>query len=431
MAGCLNALHLSEDNARILLLILVLGLYMLLGALFFQYLESPLEQEVVEKYWRVYNKFRDHFVNDSVPQDLEEFHNMLYAYGNATAIGIIHKKPRWDFSGSFHFVTTIVSTIGYGSTAPQTTPGKLFVIVYGFLGCSGGILFFNLFLERIITLLAYILRALYIRKLLRSGQDLSEDERNESLEEWKPSVYWVMLCLIVASIVIAGCASFVYVPYENWTYLESIYFCFVSFSTIGFGDYVSAQAIDYPNSSLYSFWNYIFLILGCSCIYSLFNVTSIVIKQFLNWLIYEMDMFCCRKPPDKTGRVLRRHSIRVQRERERRRRSSITLPKTIRRERNRPLGRICDVVPQADDDSNGFDENSDGARRLSGELISMKDLLTANKVSLAVMQKQLYETAQMQREGQAEPWSERRDGKFTPGTVGPLAIVSKKLGSTK
>ncbi|XP_026688879.1 potassium channel subfamily K member 13-like, partial [Diaphorina citri] len=206
---------------------------------------------------------------------------------------------------------------------------------------------------------------------------LSEDERNESLEEWKPSVYWVMLCLIVASIVIAGCASFVYVPYENWTYLESIYFCFVSFSTIGFGDYVSAQAIDYPNSSLYSFWNYIFLILGCSCIYSLFNVTSIVIKQFLNWLIYEMDMFCCRKPPDKTGRVLRRHSIRVQRERERRRRSSITLPKTIRRERNRPLGRICDVVPQADDDSNGFDENSDGARRLSGELISMKDLLTA------------------------------------------------------
>lgn len=112
MAGCLNTLHLSEDNARILLLILVLGMYMLLGALFFQYLEAPLEQEIVEKYWKFYNRFRENFVNESIPHDLEEFHNVLYAYGNATAIGIIHKKPRWDFSGSFHFVTTIVSTIG-------------------------------------------------------------------------------------------------------------------------------------------------------------------------------------------------------------------------------------------------------------------------------------------------------------------------------
>lgn len=37
---------------------------------------------------------------------------LLSAYGNASAAGVINKRRRWDFSGSFHFVGTIVSTIG-------------------------------------------------------------------------------------------------------------------------------------------------------------------------------------------------------------------------------------------------------------------------------------------------------------------------------
>lgn len=86
---------------------------------------------------------------------------------------------------------------------------------------------------------------------------------------------------------------------------------------------------------------------------------------------------------------------------------------------------MCDVV--AETDSAGYDsETGDKGRRLSGELISMKDFLTSNKVSLAVMQKQLYETAMMQR-GYLD---ERNTGKFVPGTVGPLAIVTQKLGDS-
>lgn len=84
---------------------------------------------------------------------------------------------------------------------------------------------------------------------------------------------------------------------------------------------------------------------------------------------------------------------------------------------------MCDVV--AETDSAGYDSEGNGTeRRLSGELISMKDFLTSNKVSLAVMQKQLYETAMMQR-GSSD---ERSAGRFVPGTVGPLAIVAQKLG---
>jgi hypothetical protein len=69
--------------------------------------------------------------------------------------------------------------------------------------------------------------------------ELDEDEC--SLDNWKPSVYWVMLYLTLASVTLALCAAAVYTPFENWSFFESIYFCFVSFATIGFGDYVSTQ----------------------------------------------------------------------------------------------------------------------------------------------------------------------------------------------
>lgn len=62
---------------------------------------------------------------------------------------------------------------------------------------------------------------------------------------------------------------------------------------------------------------------------------------------------------------------------------------------------------------------------MSGELISMKDFLSANKVSLAIMQKQLYETAQMSRAD--IPTAPTHQTILKPGAVGPLAIASEKF----
>lgn len=123
--------------------------------------------------------------------------------------------------------------------------------------------------------------------------------------------------------------------------------------------------------------------------------------------------------------------------RNRRRRSSAAVPpRRIRR-----TG-IITSLKKPSNNQNGTkkeegdtDSESDASRRNSGELISMKDFLKANKVSLAVMQKQLYETAQMQRGGggvyhASGVYGHRRPPahSFTPGMVGPLAIVSEKLG---
>lgn len=67
--------------------------------------------EQAAEFWRTYQAFRRHHLRGSA-QALQRLHELLYAYGNASATGIINKRRRWDFPGSFHFVGTIVSTIG-------------------------------------------------------------------------------------------------------------------------------------------------------------------------------------------------------------------------------------------------------------------------------------------------------------------------------
>ena len=85
-----------------------------------------------------------------------------------------------------------------------------------------------------------------------------------------------MLILFLGAVVIACCASAMYQPMEGWSYFESIYFCFVAFSTIGFGDYVVSQRADYENAYLYRFGNFLFLVVGCSCIYRCVSTESAV-----------------------------------------------------------------------------------------------------------------------------------------------------------
>lgn len=300
------------------------------------------------------------------------------------------------------------------------------MVLYGFFGCSGGILFFNLFLERIITFLAWILRSWHmcrLRKRLRratlTSRNLSKSSNNKQrsslpdildddddddhvdLDQWKPSVYWVMLYLSATSCTIACCAAALYASLESWDYFDALYCAFVSFTTIGFGDFVSAQKPSYPHVHWYRFANFILLVVGCCCIYSLLNVTSIVIKQGLNYVIHKLQY----GNKDVAAPYLPR------------RQSSVSSLYYSKRRSMRLVGR----------DSIRAEDATDAPRRMSGELICMKDFTSANKVSLAVMQKQLYDAAQKQRG--VGVLAATPNQVLMPGAVGPLAIASEKFES--
>ncbi|XP_013372972.1 PREDICTED: potassium channel subfamily K member 12 [Chinchilla lanigera] len=273
---------------------------------------------------------------------------------------------------------------GFGMTTPATVGGKAFLIAYGLFGCAGTILFFNLFLERIISLLAFVMRACRERRLRRSGL-LPAPLRPEAdgLAGWKPSVYHVLLILGLFAVLLSCCASAMYASVEGWGYVDSLYFCFVTFSTIGFGDLVSSQRAAYRHQGLYRLGNFLFILLGVCCIYSLFNVVSILIKQVLNWMLRKLSCACCARCCPAPGA---------------------------------PLARRNAITP--DPDAEG--------RRLSGELISMRDLTASNKVSLALLQKQLSETANGHPRGACVP---ARQNGFSGG-VGALGIMNNRLAET-
>ncbi|XP_063255267.1 potassium channel subfamily K member 13 isoform X1 [Prinia subflava] len=398
---CSSAGRLNADNARFLLLAVLIVLYMLCGAAVFSAIELPTEREAKERWEeRLENFTRRHNLSRA------ELRHFLREYEEANVAGIRVDdiRPRWDFTGAFYFVGTVVSTIGFGMTTPATVGGKIFLIFYGLIGCAGTILFFNLFLERLITVIAYVMKSCHERQLRRKGVLPHNGRRGsgtsevDSLAGWKPSVYYVMLILCVASLIISCCASAMYTPIEGWSYFDSLYFCFVAFSTIGFGDLVSSQNIRYESQGLYRFGNFVFILMGVCCIYSLFNVISIVIKQSINWILKKLACKCCHRCQRRLFRSRR----------------NVVMPGNVRSQRN--ISIETDAVNESDTDR----------RRLSGEMISMKDFLASNKVSLAIMQKQLSETAN----GYPRQMSSSSKQNGFSGGVGALAIMNNRLAET-
>ncbi|XP_021945094.1 potassium channel subfamily K member 13 [Folsomia candida] len=542
--GICHFLNLQEDNVRFILLAIFLYVYLAMGAFIFQACEESGENKTRRDFQDLYDEFVRNFtrcyyptpskdtmglqvtkdnkytfgggvdiganttlltsVDDVKSVDSEEsssrsepyritldgLHELLFAYGNATQAGMVWKRKRWDWVGSFHFAWTIVSTIGYGATTPSTLLGKLLIIPYGFVGCAGGLLFFNLFLERIITFLATCMRSYRLKRQKRRpciDNDNAIDEKpdppnaaaaagpaiaitvvaahrgaspsrsstgEESIVEqpdWKPSVYWVMLCLFAMSVTVICASGTLFQQMEGWTFGESVYFSFISYSTIGLGDYVSLQQQSYGSMEmLYRIVAFVLMIFGCCCIYSLLNVTSIVIKQFLNYIIKQMDYCgeccCCTYCRCSAAKVRRRMSSK----RRRPNRSLRNIRNGVGNSSNRcqvsvlnkshaarafTLGRHHPYnIPESPDyDCNEKEEGGHGGlnssrfdldeRRCSGEnMISIRGELS-NKVSLAVMQKRLYETAQMSRHSSAYDYPG-----FSATSVGPLAIVTEKLG---
>ncbi|XP_029703913.1 potassium channel subfamily K member 13 [Takifugu rubripes] len=438
-AGCCSRVSMNEDNARFCLLAGLILLYLLCGAAIFSALEHPSELRARHLWRQQLDNFTQRY-----RVDLDALQTLLRQYEEANGAGIRVDtlRPRWDFSGAFYFVGTVVSTIGFGMATPATIAGKIFLIFYGLIGCAATILFFNLFLERIITMLAYIMRWCHERRLRFAGVGVaSRDESSgeeDSLEGWKPSVYYVMLILGLASVLIACSASTLYSSMENWSYVDSLYFCFVAFSTIGFGDLVSSQRQRYESQEAYLLGNYLFILIGVCCIYSLFNVISIIIKQTLNWMVGKMvcsghgrPCSCCAPScwwpccPDLQNK---NHSKRQVPARLRK--------KCLKRNKVQPIAPHCpagrhrytegsvETVCDSETDAGAAAGGGRLGRRLSEEMISINEFTASNKVSLALLQKQLSETAH-----QGPRQSSNHQNGFSGG-VGALAFMNNRLQET-
>lgn len=180
-------------------------------------------------------------------------------------------EPNWVFGGeTVFFAFTLLATIGYGHLSPLTQYGKIFCMVYATIGVPITCLVLTSIVER--------LERLITRNSPRPYQRLTDSSnryRNYStiptrlttpthqvniyLRTFIVAVLFFSLIYAAPAYVLTNFTEF------DWSYLDSVYYTYISITTIGFGDLVPGedQPKDYRNvyRSIITGWLYYLKIL--------------------------------------------------------------------------------------------------------------------------------------------------------------------------
>ncbi|KAK0046541.1 potassium channel subfamily K member 2-like isoform X2, partial [Biomphalaria pfeifferi] len=158
---------------------------------------------------------------------------------------------RWDFSGAFGFVVSVVTTIGFGNLAPFTMEGKAVCVVYSVFGIPLTLLVLGGIGEKMASCVSKVRKC-------KNPYCHHSSKVNRML-----NILYVMI-LGVAIIFLAPAAMFTYV--EQWHFLESLYFCYTTLSTIGFGDYVigihETRLSKFAAHEFYEVFAYVWILVG-------------------------------------------------------------------------------------------------------------------------------------------------------------------------
>uniref|UniRef100_A0A0M3K513 Ion_trans_2 domain-containing protein n=1 Tax=Anisakis simplex TaxID=6269 RepID=A0A0M3K513_ANISI len=114
---------------------------------------------------------------------------------------------------------------------------------------------------------------------LLNNPNLQDDFSDDELLESRTIPVWLALFLCVAWI--CACAGLFCLWETRWSYFTSLYFFFISLSTIGLGDVVP----DHPHMLILMFW---LVIIGLSIVSMLLSVIQIKIEEWLYHLMIRM-----------------------------------------------------------------------------------------------------------------------------------------------
>ncbi|MBN3279742.1 KCNK1 protein, partial [Polyodon spathula] len=231
---------------------LVLGyvLYLIFGAVVFSSVELPYEDLLRQDLRNVKRQFLQE--NECLSEErLEEFLSKVLEASNY-GVSVLNNATanwNWDFTSALFFASTVLSTTGYGHTVPLSDGGKAFCIIYSVIGIPFTLLFLTAVVQRVMV---YVTRAPVTYIHTRWGFS----------EQLVALVHALVLGLITAS-------CFFFIPAaafssleDDWNFLESFYFCFISLSTIGLGDYVPGEGYNQKFRELYKIGITFYLMLG-------------------------------------------------------------------------------------------------------------------------------------------------------------------------
>ncbi|GIX84512.1 potassium channel subfamily K member 1 [Caerostris extrusa] len=160
---------------------------------------------------------------------------------------------KWTYGNSVLFSMTLLTTIGYGHLSPITVFGKIMCMIYTAVGIPITLIILALYVDRL-TSLSNIYKANLFRRL---GYQNPLCVRLLHFST-------VMIFIMVGNFFLP--AWVFYCLEISWSYLDSIYFCFISLTTVGLGDFVPGIAVHHPHVELYRFGATIYLLIGVTVV---------------------------------------------------------------------------------------------------------------------------------------------------------------------
>ncbi|XP_013410263.1 potassium channel subfamily K member 1 isoform X2 [Lingula anatina] len=236
---------------RLALLVLFLVLYLVIGSVVFSALEGPMEQKEIDEI----KKLRAEFLgNHSCISDAELERLIVkivkYSERGVSAVRNATMEPNWSFGQSFFFAGTVLTTIGYGHVAPLSDGGKAFCIFYALIGIPLTLIMFTAIVERL-----NIPVTVFLQYLLNKMQHLASPFHIRLVH------LFLVIGLVLLFIFLIPAAIFTALEVE-WNYLDSFYYCFISMTTIGLGDYIPGEHPDQQSRTVYKIATTIYLYLG-------------------------------------------------------------------------------------------------------------------------------------------------------------------------
>ncbi|PFX15869.1 TWiK family of potassium channels protein 7-like [Stylophora pistillata] len=270
-----------------LFMILLNAAYLTLGGLLFMALERQpkvvvnTSQELVE----IFNVLKNSEIrqNLSLPsginvpglvqnltsKDLGKFDDVL---SRITSQRMDAAKKEWNIYNSVFFCMTVTTTIGYGNLSPVTVAGRVICVIYALLG-----------IPLTLALLAIVGKILgdyindacaWLLKWYRKVHKSYEYERTvqDGDDGQVDAPLWMgLLILLFFTTLMAGLFCWI----EGWDFGTSLYFQYITYLTIGFGDVV-------PQKEQLVFVNIFLVFLGLS-------VLSITLSMIASNIHHQMQ----------------------------------------------------------------------------------------------------------------------------------------------
>ncbi|XP_070776691.1 potassium channel subfamily K member 5a isoform X2 [Enoplosus armatus] len=229
--------------------------YLSIGAAIFQVLEEPNWKLAAKQY----SARKEQILEDYPCLTKDDLDKILQAVSDAAGQGVTITGSKtfnnWNWPNAVIFAATVITTIGYGNIAPKTSAGRVFCIFYGLFGVP--------------LCLTWIseLGKFFGGRAKHMGQYLTKKGFSLRKAQFTCTAIFLLWGVLVHLVL----PPFVFMSQEGWTYIEGLYFSFVTLTTIGFGDLVAGVEPNKEYPTLYRYFVEVWIYLGLAWLSLFFN----------------------------------------------------------------------------------------------------------------------------------------------------------------